>query len=340
MRHQQGVFAGVVALLMCSAVLGARIPASGSIQASDSICDSCLVAIRILDDFLCDPAATEFLMDIIEKNLCPAFGDAEQCDQMTEALLPVAVQWLRASATPASLCSSAGVCGDRFLNNPLMNRPHAKLKDGVECPMCKYIVTEVKLALDNPTTQEEIKEKALQACSVLPADLAQSCSDLVMNYSTLLVAFIDTMDPTYTCELMGLCTEGLMRIKLPVLSPQLVQTVHDVRPKLVQAQLSDNMCDKCKLTVLEIHTLISNPTFQQSMDLYAKTLCNGASLLSEVCKHYVDVYSPVVFNMLMQYVQPDPVCQKIHFCPKPTLLEQFTATLLSKTAGQLTHFMP
>lgn len=255
---------------------------------------------------------------------------------MTEALLPVAVQWLRASATPAELCSSAGVCGSAFMNDPLMNRPHAKpLKDGMECPMCKYVVTEVKLALDNPTTQKQIIDKALEACSVLPADLATSCSDLVTNYSSLLVAFIDSMDPSMTCELMGLCVEGLMRYKLQPLSTQLVQVVHDARPKLVQAQQNDNMCVNCKMTVLQVNLLLSNPGFQQSMAMYAKTICDGASLLSEVCKHYVDLYTPVLFTLLTQYVQPDPVCQQLHFCPKPTLLEQFTATMLSRTAGQL-----
>lgn len=64
---------GIALVLMCTGVFGARLPASDSVKANDSICDTCMVAVRILDDFLCDPAATEFLLNIIEKNLCPAF---------------------------------------------------------------------------------------------------------------------------------------------------------------------------------------------------------------------------------------------------------------------------
>ena len=45
-----------------------------------------------------------------------------QCNQFTEALLPVAVEWFRATATPAYLCSAAGVCDSTYLGHAQLDR--------------------------------------------------------------------------------------------------------------------------------------------------------------------------------------------------------------------------
>lgn len=43
------------------------------------------------------------------------------------------------------------------------------------------------------------------------------------------------------------------------------------QPRLAGSNsLGGNMCDMCKLTVLEVHTLISNPQIQQQATDYAK----------------------------------------------------------------------
>lgn len=45
-----------------------------------------------------------------------------QCSQLAEALMPVAVEWLRASATPAEMCSAAGVCGTALLQDAVWDK--------------------------------------------------------------------------------------------------------------------------------------------------------------------------------------------------------------------------
>jgi hypothetical protein len=45
-----------------------------------------------------------------------------QCVELAQALLPVAIEWLRASATPASLCSAAGVCGTALLGDAVWDK--------------------------------------------------------------------------------------------------------------------------------------------------------------------------------------------------------------------------
>ncbi len=44
-----------------------------------------------------------------------------QCHNLAQGLLPTIIQWFRASATPASLCASAGVCGDVLVKANVLN---------------------------------------------------------------------------------------------------------------------------------------------------------------------------------------------------------------------------
>lgn len=35
----------------------------------------------------------------------------------------------------------------------------------------------------------------------------------------------------------------------------------------------------------------------------------------EQCETYVQLYGPLVFNMLLSYLQPDSLCARIGYCP-------------------------
>lgn len=53
----------------------------------------------------------------------------------------------------------------------------------MDCPVCQYVVDFLKKELDDPVTEEEIREKAQQACGLMPTDsLAGSCLAMVQQY--------------------------------------------------------------------------------------------------------------------------------------------------------------
>lgn len=58
---------------------------------------------------------------ITQPFLCPPFPARPQCHNLAQGLLPTIIQWFRASATPASLCASAGVCGDVLVKANVLN---------------------------------------------------------------------------------------------------------------------------------------------------------------------------------------------------------------------------
>ncbi|KXZ44347.1 hypothetical protein GPECTOR_69g440 [Gonium pectorale] len=219
---------GVLALLALSLVgfASARAPFMSPVDGpANDACQTCMISVRLLEDFLCDPAATDFLVDFVEKQICPAVGDTAQCHNLAEGLLPTLVQWFRASATPASLCSSAGVCGDTLAQVPMLTKPALRVHDGAECAMCKFVVGRVKAAINDSGTLEKIKEVALQLCGGLPNELATSCTDFVNSYEPMIAELVEDMDPDTVCALVGVCMESLVAHPPPPLPEALVRAI-------------------------------------------------------------------------------------------------------------------
>ncbi|GFH22196.1 predicted protein, partial [Haematococcus lacustris] len=183
----------------------------------------------MLDDALCDTGITDWLINEFDTTICPSLGpgSAEQCQAAAEALLPVAIEYLRQSTSPAQLCAASGVCA----THPLQaSRAQAKARawlqraaqrDSPGCSMCEYVVTKVKEEVDDPATLEQLLAKALQpaathpasglvvqqqqdACTVLPPELAATCTDLVTNYGSLLMGLVEQLDPVSSCAAVGM----------------------------------------------------------------------------------------------------------------------------------------
>ncbi|KAL6754429.1 hypothetical protein V8C86DRAFT_2703702 [Haematococcus lacustris] len=324
------------------------------VRAQDA-CSTCTWAVRMLDDALCDTGITDWLINEFDTTICPSLGpgSAEQCQAAAEALLPVAIEYLRQSTSPAQLCAASGVCATHSLQ---ASRAQAKARawlqraaqrDSPGCSMCEYVVTKVKEEVDDPATLEQLLAKALQACTVLPPELAATCTDLVTNYGSLLMGLVEQLDPVSSCAAVGLCTTRMLAASgattLPPLPPALISHLGRVRGALQAGRAASaalgplaagNMCDMCRLTVLEVHTLVSNPAIQAEVVNYTKALCTslGASMV-DTCRDYVDLYSPMVFNMVEQYLAPDPLCQAMGVCaPTPST----TSSLLSAITSALT----
>ncbi|GIL71502.1 hypothetical protein Vretimale_2616 [Volvox reticuliferus] len=382
MRRPLGVVAALaMALIGLASARG--LPVEGPADA----CQACLISVRILEDFLCDPAATDFLVDFVEKQICPHMGNKAQCHNLAEGLLPTVVQWIRASATPASLCSSAGVCGAALLQVPSLNKPALRVRDTTECAMCKFVVRTVQMQLENSQVMEEVKTIALQICGDLPDELAEGCTDFVNNYASMITELVEEIDPETLCGLIGSCVEAfkasppppipaalmqalagsqllrqpppppvfsvILGLPLPMFGPQggpnmmgimahggpgmgmrpedqgsvgdtdQEQNQHSSKPWMPMMhngpdQFANDACDYCKMAVAEAHALVSNPQVQAEVRNYTKAVCDNFQAFSEMCKAYVDMYSPLVFTLLEEYLVPETVCAETGLCPPPS----------------------
>lgn len=64
-----------------------------------------------------------------------------------------------------------------------------------------------------------------------------------------------------------------------------------------------------------------DPKTQLELLEYAKEGCSVFADFKDQCEQYVTLYGPLVFNMLISYLQPDALCTRLGYCtPQPSLV--------------------
>lgn len=294
------------------------------------ICETCLVAGRVVSDFLCDDTFITWAITDVEEVACNSLSgkDKDQCAQLIEVLLPLALEYARTSFTPESLCSFAGLCKPDMAVPPnkakqLMHRLHS---DASQCAQCRYVARTVKAS---KKSSHDVVAEAQAACLALPEDLALSCSSMLETSGNL---FKDLINFDRTCELLGPCTWGFLEEQfggssLPAPLSTLTRVMRQARADLTSPPLEDaSSCDKCKLTVLEVRMVVNSAAVQQSLVNVSRALCGHVAPYEDECRAMIDKYSPVAFSLVDKYLQPETVCGSLlHLCP---IREQRQAALL------------
>lgn len=72
---------------------------------------------------------------------------------------------------------------------------------------------------------------------------------------------------------------------------------------------SNDHCETCKVVVQEMRQLVANPELQAQLMAYAKQACAVFPTVQPTCEADVDQYAPMVFGMMLAYLQPDQVRQ-------------------------------
>ena len=53
---------------------------------------------------------------------------------------------------------------------------------------------------------------------------------------------------------------------------------------------------------------------------YAHEACHSFPGFETQCETYVNMYGPLVLGIIQQYLQPETMCARLGFCPKPPAL--------------------
>jgi hypothetical protein len=123
------------------------------------------------------------------------------------------------------------------------------VREGAECAMCKFVLETVKQTIDSPETAEEVEEKALAACNLLPASFKDACTGFVEVYEPMLFRAINAADVEELCQEAALCPAAYLRVMPPPMPPALAAVfARAVAP--LQQQRSNSLfdaCDTCKV---------------------------------------------------------------------------------------------
>jgi hypothetical protein len=286
---------------------------------------------------MCDPAVEDTMATWLVDNVCSQLGkdQKQQCVELVVGLTPALVEWLRVNASPDMLCSEAGVCGAAAAQQVATATPtvHIHKPNDMTCPLCMYVVSQLKSQINNPVTQEQIQQYSLAACDELPQGMMRdACTAFVQQYEMTFVKYIATMEPAEVCMMVGTCLDlALARVgpaaplkaRAVVAANQLVTLMHTAP--------SNDHCETCKVVVMEMHQLVANPELQTQLVDYAKQACGLIPSFADSCVADVDQYAPMVFGMILAYLQPEQVCVQLKLCPPPSMMQSISmqAALLS-----------
>lgn len=226
------------------------------------------------------------------------------------------------------------------LKQPQQQRRSSSRPNDMTCPLCMYVAAKLTEAAASPATQASIHDASSAACAALPAGaMRDACTAFVEQYEMQFVKYIGTMEPAEVCTLIGTClADALKRVApFPPLSAaaarplgQLAALAAASAPQqssssspiaalttTTQAPVRNDHCEACKAVVQEMHALVANPEVQQQAMDVAKQGCGLIPSLADTCRADVDQYAPMVFGMVLAYLQPASVCAQLKLCPAP-----------------------
>ncbi|XP_071829151.1 uncharacterized protein [Apostichopus japonicus] len=280
-------------------------PPMNLVKESADQCTDCKNFFQDVSTMLNTPAVQQQILQEIE-TLCNDLGPSigPQCQQYVSEYGPLAINFLLQYLDPNMICGEIGFCAalpKQSLSFPSLN--------GDQCTDCKNFFQDVATLLKNSSVQQMILQEIGMLCNELGPSIGPQCQQYVTEYGPLVFnMLLQYLDPTAICGDIGFCTA--------VSSP----------PPL---HLNGDQCTDCKNFFQDVSTMLKNTSTQQMILQELETLCNNLGpSIGPQCQQYVSEYGPLVFNFLLQYLDPTAICGDIGFCPamsEPTKLFQLNA---------------
>ncbi|BDA48770.1 probable prosaposin [Coccomyxa sp. Obi] len=221
------------------------------------------------------------------------------------------------SLSANELCADATLCGPAPSKTARLGLAQ---QNDFNCPICKMLLITIKQELKNPESEKEMIERAHEACKTLPSDWQAPCTAYVDQFGEQIFAYIESIDPTTVCTQFGACLPGQLYSKMtvPPLPPALVAKAAALRMHAHELSATNDFCDTCKMVITEAAAILGNLDTQKQILEYAKEACEAIGPnFKDQCLNYVELYGPLVVNMIVQYLKPQ-LCIDAGYCPQPT----------------------
>lgn len=210
------------------------------------------------------------------------------------------------SITVANKCGAFNHCMDTVWPNQKIEKESTDV-----CTFCEDIIKDVRALVDDKKNQEEIKTFLDNACNIIPDEaLANMCKTTVNEEFDELIKMIDSqLDPATVCSAMGLCSGLKDTVKH---SPIETNSVLEAAPAPPNPE---PVCADCKKFMTDIKNLITDKTTEDEFEqMLEQQLCSQMGELEDMCKTLVKTYTPEIFQMLAQSIEPNMICQALGFC--------------------------
>lgn len=309
--------------------------------ARGSECSLCKVVVKEMFNFIRENNTEANIikgLDRICKLVYPSQPEQDQCQSMVKAYTRELVQLLIDETDPEVICMLIELCTYSKIEEPrqiskvdVLKAPSSDTNDLAHlitaldstvgfkslrsCFECKIFIKYLKDKLDNPQSQDELKQWLLDnLCKELPeTDLVQSCSEMVETYSaTFFKAVVGELNPQTACVELGVCQPKtivqVLNLNVPTKSPSL-------RPTPTVQSIITSKRERCRRCTEVVSNLDSFLATQRFDDNTWNKVCENygaekrADYMSIFKQHGADIV-----QMIPTMESPRHLCQQIALC--------------------------
>nr|XP_054773857.1 uncharacterized protein LOC129281952 isoform X4 [Lytechinus pictus] len=287
------------------------------INGDSEFCDDCK---KFMGDIQALLTNTTFQQGIITEleGLCVNAGSFEaECKSLIETYAPTVFAIIVSELDPTTACTAIELC-------PGGSAPMVALTktDPQFCSACKSLLTDVVSLLSNQTFENEILAQVEKLCA-MAGSLQAECELLVKTYGLAAFSYLEAeLDPNTVCTEIGLCPGNTAPAKkaISLVAVQPMATLQAAQPivprKTSSKASSDEECTFCKWIVgAFLYEFNNNETEQEFLDDITE-LCNVFSDndTRRECHNYIETYGSLIFNLFLDNLSAEQVCQTIGVC--------------------------
>lgn len=231
----------------------------------------------------------------------------KDCLQIVDDSYDLFYKYLTEELNPAKFCRELSMCpkgnmvsdeGLYLISSPISSAPSNQVVEvppqsvtNIECILCKEIIEVVQKEMHNPEYEHDIEKLLKEVCHLVPRKEKVKCDFFIQAYFDVLIKILtNETDPGVVCSLIRVCPN-----------------VHLIKDKL---------CPLCKDIVKVIQEKLENPSDVDAIEHFFEQIC-GFLPKSKVatCKAFMDDYSELITDVLIEEVDPQLVCPALKLCP-------------------------
>ncbi|KAL4240157.1 hypothetical protein ACF0H5_000951 [Mactra antiquata] len=288
---------------------------------STKTCTYCELIVGEVRNALKDKATEADIANLLT-NVCailPNPDDRDLCKGVITEYAPELLQMFVEDISTDTVCATLGFCsGLEDTHSPY----GVKLND--DCTDCTKFFKDVQESITSNETVNQLTQLINQTiCSQL-GGFSNTCLDLVKSVlPQLLQTLADELDPSLTCRIFGFCNTDGKQINVIKID----NIFHGKTSTESLRYRSDEECDICKELFNQIVSVIRDKDNQDKIIAEAKNVvCDELGSLADQCKEFIDQYAPMLFELLVNELDPTTVCEAVGLCPTPSLYDSMVVS--------------
>ncbi|XP_052262835.1 uncharacterized protein LOC127866386 isoform X5 [Dreissena polymorpha] len=307
---------------------------------STSTCTYCELLVSGVKDAAHSKSSQVEIASLLS-NVCTYLPNAElikQCQDIVTEFTPEVIEMLDNKLSTDMICTALGFCaGLEDTGHPeqgttklyseagvqLLYKSVGNVRNDTQCADCTKFFKDVQDSITSQETLDQLEQLLNQTICSRLGSLSQLCDETLEEILPIILkAVADNFDPDILCRIFGFC---LTKGKAPVVFP--IKNVFIGKGPLQYR--SSEECDICKQLLGQVVSFLRDSTTQAKVkEILENEVCTLFGGLKDRCKQLVEEYTPMIFELLVNELDPTTLCEAVGLCVVSSRLPVVAAAVM------------